>query len=127
MSVSGNPMLLQLAAGADLNTGGGSGAQYKAIAIGGTIAENNSAAFGLLQNKPKSGEDAAVAYFGHMKGVAAGTLAVGELVKVTGSGYLTNAASGDGVCGKVVTAAASGAAVEILGNFITAASSVFAT
>lgn len=127
MSASGEPMCIQAVATADLNTGDGTGAQYKAVAIDGTIAANNSAAFGLLQNKPKNGEDMTIAYFGHMKGVAGGALSRGELVRVTTSGYLTTVASGDGCIGKVITAAASGATVEILGNFVTAASSVFAT
>lgn len=127
MSASGNPLSLQAVAGADLNTGDGTGAQYKAVAIDGTIAANNTAAFGLLQNKPKNGEDMSIAYFGHMKGVAGGTLSRGELVRVTTSGYLTLTASGDGSCGKVITAAASGATVEILGDFISATSSIFAT
>lgn len=127
MSQSGNPLCLQAVAGADLNTGDGTGAQYKAVAIDGTIAANNSSAFGLLQNKPKNGEDMTIAYFGHMKGVAGGTLSRGARVRVTTSGYLTTVASGDGCIGKVVTAAASGATVEILGNFINAVSSVFAT
>lgn len=127
MSASGQPLCLQAVAGADLNTGDGTGAQYKAVAVDGTIAANNSAALGLIQNKPKSGEDLTIAYLGHMKGVAGGALSAGDRVRVTTGGYLTVVVSGDGVCGKVITAAASGATVEILGNFITAASSVFAT
>jgi len=122
MSVQGNLLLpLSLRAGANLQSGDGAGAQYKAIDINGTIAANNSAAFGLLQNKPRSGEDATVGVLGHLKGVGGTALTAGARVKVTTSGYLIVVASGDGSCGKVVTACASGAAVEVLVDFISAA------
>lgn len=109
---------LQLVAGADLNTGGGTGAQYKALKVGGTIAANNSETMGLLQNKPKSGEDATVGYLGHMKGTAGGTITAGALVKVVASGYLLAVTSLDVPCGQAITAAASGATVEGLFSFI---------
>ena len=121
MSADGNKMTLQLTAGADLNTGDGTGAQYKALAVGGTIAGTNALSVGLLQNKPKSGEDATVAYFGHMKGVAGGALTAGNKCKVTTSGYLAAVNSGDGACGKVITTCASGATVEIIADFTHAA------
>ena len=121
MSSSGVPYCIQLKAGADLNTGDGTGAQYKAVAVGGTIAANNTTAMGLLQNKPKTNEDAQVGYFGHMKGVAGGALTAGARVKITTSGYLAACASGDGACGKVIAACASGAAVEGIFDFISAA------
>lgn len=118
MAGSGRFMSLQLTAGADLNAAGGTGAQFKAIAVGGTIAANNSLTMGLLQNKPKNGEDATVGYFGHMKGTAGGTITAGGLVKVTTSGYLLAVTSNDIACGQAITAAASGATVEGLFNFI---------
>lgn len=117
MANDGRFKSLQLTAGADLNTGDGTGAQYKAVAVGGTIAANNNAAFGLIQNKPKSGEDLTVAYEGHMKGVAGAAITAGLNLKVTTSGYLIVVVSGDGSVGKAVTTAASGAAVELIGNF----------
>lgn len=120
MSTTGKGLYLQLRAGADLNTGGGTGTQYKAISVGGTIAADNTA-MGLLQNKPKNNEDASILYLGHGKGVAGVALTAGARVKVTTSGYLTTINSGDGSCGKVITAAASGAAVEGLFDFIGAA------
>ena len=118
MAGSGKFDAIQILAGADLNTGGGTGAQFKAIAVGGTIAANNSLTIGLLQNKPKSGEDATVGYFGHMKGTAGGTITAGGLVKVTTSGYLLAVTSLDVPCGQAIAAAASGATVEGLFNFI---------
>lgn len=124
MSSSGNPMVIQIKAGADLNTGGSTGAQYKAVVVGGTIAGTNALALGLLQNKPKNNEDATVAYFGHMKGVAGAAIAAAALVKVTTSGYLITVTSADFPCGRCITAAASGATVEILGNFVNIRTSV---
>lgn len=109
----------QLVAGADLNTGGGTGAQYKAVAVDGTIAATGTAAIGLLQNKPKSGEDATVAYDGFMKGVAGAAITAGARVIVTTSGYLITAVGAVIPCGRAVTAAVSGGIVNILGNFTT--------
>lgn len=120
MANDGRAKFIQVTAGADLNTGDGTGAQYKAVVIGGTIAANNSA-IGLLYGKPKSGEDAQVLYEGHGKGVAGAAIAAGARMKVTTSGYLITVASGDGACGKALTAAASGAAVEGIFNFPAAA------
>lgn len=118
MSASGNFWSRQLLAGADLNTGGGTGAQFKAIAVGGTIAGTNSLTIGLLQNKPKSGEDAQVGFFGHMKGVAGAAITAGNLLKVTTSGYLVVVTSVDVPCGTALATCASGATVEGHFNFI---------
>jgi hypothetical protein len=109
---------IQLTAGADLNTGGGTGAQFKAAAVGGTIAATSALTIGLIQNKPKNGEDLAVGYFGHMKGVAGAAITAGSRVMVTTSGYLIAATSGHVPIGKTLAAAASGAAVEGLFDFI---------
>lgn len=116
MSASGNIEVVGIAAGADLR-----GAQYKAIAVAGTVAAANSAALGILQNKPNTGEGASIAVAGHMKGVAAAAVTAGARLKVTTSGYLTTVASGDGSCGKALVAASSGSTVEFVGNFALAA------
>jgi hypothetical protein len=120
MAVDGHAKFLQVTAGAALNSGDGTGCQYKAVVVAGTIAADNSA-IGILYNKPKSGEDAQVLYEGHGKGTASASIAAGARVKVTTSGYLVTVSSGDGACGKAVTAAASGAAVECIFNFPSAA------
>lgn len=117
MSESGRMMTLQLVAGADLNTGGGTGAQFKAIAVGGTIAATSALSFGLLQNKPKSGEDATIGYSGHMKGVAGAGITAAARMMVTTSGYLITATSGHVPVGKCIATAASGATVEGLFDF----------
>jgi len=108
---------IQLTAGADLNTGGGTGAQYKAITVGGTIASTSALSYGLLQNKPKSGEDATVGYSGHMKGVAGAPIAAAARLMVTTSGYLITCTSGNIPVGKSLASAASGATVEGLFDF----------
>jgi len=117
MSGTGNFRSIQLAAGADLNTGGGTGAQYKAVAVGGTIAATGTVAIGLLQNKPKSGEDAQVGWEGHMKGVAGAAVTAGARLIVTTSGYLITAVGAVAPCGRALATAASGATVEGLFNF----------
>lgn len=120
MANDGRAQFIQIRAGADLNTGDGMGAQYKAVVVGGTIAANNSA-IGLLYNKPKNNEDAQVLWHGHGKGVAGGAITAGARIKVTTSGYLIAVSSGDGAVGKALTAAASGATVEGLFDFAGAA------
>jgi len=117
MSTSGKFETLALVAGADLNTGDGTGAQYKAVTIGGTIAATGNTAFGLIQNKPKNGEDLTVAYRGIMKGVAGAAISAGARVIVTTSGYLITAVGAVIPCGKAISAASSGAPVEIIGDF----------
>ena len=108
---------IQVVAGADLNTGDGTGAQYKAIAVTGLIAATGTTAIGLLQNKPKSGEDAEVGYEGHMKGVAGAAVVAGARLISTTSGYLITAVGAVIPCGRALAAASSGATVEGLFNF----------
>lgn len=98
-----------------------SGLQYYAVAIGGTIAANNTAAIGILQNKPESGEEATMTYSGRSKFKAGGAIAANGRVKVTTSGFIVAVASGDGACGKALTAAASGEIVEGIFDFSNAA------
>lgn len=116
---TGTPKLIHITAGADLNTGGGTGAQFKAVTVGGTIAVIGTA-LGLLQNKPKNGEDASVAYEGHMKGVAGAAIAAGARLMVTTSGYLITATGAVVPCGRALAAASSGASVEGLFDFTVA-------
>lgn len=106
---------IALSAGQDLSV---SGAQYKAVTVGGTIAANPAEAIGLVQNKPESGESLTVAYRGHMKGYAAAAITAGARLTVTTSGFLTTVASGGGVAlGKCITAASSGDLFDFIGDF----------
>jgi len=120
MSAFGDSKKIQITAGADLNTGGGTGAQFKAVTIGGTIAASNTTAIGLLMNKPLNGEDATVGYSGHMKGVAGAAITAGARLIVTTSGYLITAIGAVIPCGRALATCGSGASVEGLFDFSTA-------
>ena len=99
--------------------------QYKAVAIGGTIAAANTAAVGILQNKPKINEDAAVAFAGRSYYVAGAAVTAGAQLSVTTSGYMiTTVASGSSPCGKALAAVASGGRGEGIFNFATAKTGV---
>ena len=78
-------------AGADI-----SAHQYKVINIAGTIAATANAAYGILQNKPRSGEPAQLRVFGRSLGLAGAAVAANASLKVQ-SGYLIAIASGDNV------------------------------
>ena len=109
--------VIPVVAGADLNGVAGTGAQYKAVAIGGTIASNNDNAIGLLQNKPKSGEDASVAYQGRIKYVAGAAITAGNQVRVTTSGYMIAVLSGYLPVGRALETVGSGGIAEGIFNF----------
>lgn len=121
MSTSGEQNKVAIAAGADL-----SALQYRVIDVAGTLGTNNSAALGVLLNKPKVNESAAVAFSGHMKAYCGGTISAGNRLKAVASGYVTAVAavaSGtapDGSIGKALKAATSGSLVEFIGDFSTA-------
>lgn len=110
-------------AGQDLSV---AGAQYKAIKLDGTIASQAAtaatAAVGLLQTKPQSGEHGAVAMIGVCKGVAAAAINSGAALAVTTSGFLlTYTAAGSGgntPIGRALVQVASGDIFECAVNFI---------
>ena len=101
-------------AGADLSDD----EQYKAIAIGGTIAATGNTTIGILQNKPKSGEDATLGYAGRSRYRAGAAVAAGGLMTVTGSGWLVTVSSGDVSVGKALGAVSSGGIGEGIFNFV---------
>lgn len=103
---------IPVVAGADL-----SAAQYKAIAIGGTIAATGVAAIGILQNKPESGEDAQLGWHGRSRYRAGGAVSAGAQLTVTTSGWFIAATSGTNVVGKALGAVSSGGIGEGLVNF----------
>ena len=106
--------VLSLDSGADL-----SASQFKAVAIGGTIAATSAAAIGIQQNRPSAtGRDLTVSYFGQMKGYAGAAITLDDAVAVTTSGFLISAASGDLGVGRALTAANSGDVFKFLGNFV---------
>lgn len=122
--VAGPVIDYSVPAGANLNTAAGTGTQFKAIVVGGTIAANNGA-LGILQNRPLSGEDATARVFGPTKVVAGGAITAGARFRITTSGYAVACGSneiGVGICG--VTAAVSGGTFEGMVNFLHGLTSV---
>lgn len=102
-------------AGADLSSH-----QYKVINIAGTIAANADAAYGILKNKPQSGEQAQVKVIGRAMALAGAGIAANSKLKVQ-SGYLIAVASGDNnvPVGKILSGAAnSGDIITAAVNFI---------
>ena len=96
--------------------------QYRAITIAGLLADNVSESVGILQNKPKSGEDGALRYFGQSRFQAGGAVAAGASLTIANSGYITTAAAPSSgstteVIGKCVVAVASGGIGQGLFNF----------
>ena len=74
--------------------------QYRAIGADGDVAASPSEAHGILQNKPESGQTAALVYQGRSKFRAGGAIGAGAQITVSASGWLTAAGSGDIVVGK---------------------------
>lgn len=116
MATQGDSSKIAVIAGADL-----SAAQYKVVDVAGTIAANNTAALGILVNKPRAGDGASVAFLGHTKAWVGAAVSAGARLKTTTSGFLTNVASGDGSCAKALKAASSGSLCEVLVDFVSAA------
>ena len=93
--------------------------QYKVVRVTGDLADNNGEAYGVLQNKPQSGEHATVAISGVMKAYAGAAIAAGASLACTNSGFLITATSGTGVSiGKNKNVAVgSGDVFTFFGNF----------
>lgn len=99
-------------AGTDL-----SGAQYKAIVIGGTIAANDLA-IGILQNKPSaSGREATAGILGRSRYVAGAAVVAGARLSVTTAGFMITTTSGGSVQGRALGAVSSGGIGEAFINF----------
>ena len=95
-------------AGEDLNNDASTGL---AIAIDdGKRANDGKEASGILlpHSRPKSGEHGAIGCTGILKYRAGGTVAAGNLLTVSTSGYFTVAASGYYIVGRGMEAVASG-------------------
>lgn len=102
-------------AGEDLNAA--DEGQYRAINIAGLLADNCTEAYGLLQNKPKSGEDAAVRFSGRSRFQTGGAVNSGSLLTVSASGWITASASGDAIIGRCIVGVASGGIGQGIFNF----------
>ena len=91
--------------------------QYHAVIIGGTIAPAGSTACGILQNRPKIGEDGSVAYSGRSRYRAGGSVTAGGLISVAASGWFTAAVSGGYAVGRATQTVTSGSIGEGVFNF----------
>ena len=96
--------------------------QYKAITYNGALASENDTTIGILQNKPKNGEAARVAYLGRVAAIAGAAITAGAPVRVTTSGYLIAVGSGYSACGKCLETSnvSSGDQFSALVNFANA-------
>lgn len=110
MAIEGNFDTDTVVAGADL-----SAMQYKVISIAGVMAASNLTAYGVLQNAPLSGEHATLAVRGKMKAKAGGTITKGAPLVMTASGTLQ--VGSQGIVGKALAAASSGAVFPFNGDF----------
>lgn len=117
MAEQGERLHISTEAGADL-----SDKQYRAIDIDGTLATETDEAFGVLQNKPESGEPGALAVMGKMKGIAGAAISAKARLKVASGGFIITATSGSGLCGKNLNVSVgSGDTFSFIGNFASAA------
>lgn len=104
-------------AGADLT---GDGVKFKAITYAGTIAATSIAAAGILGFGGKQNENVTLDTLGVFKaqfGTAVNT--AGYPLKVTTSGYIVAAASGDESIGRATAITASGDIAQAMFNFLT--------
>lgn len=92
-------------------------AQYHAVIIGGTIAPAGSTACGILQNRPKVGEDGTVVFNGRSRYRAGAAVTAGALVSVAASGWFTTAVSGGYAVGRATQTVTSGSIGEGIFNF----------
>jgi hypothetical protein len=69
---------------------------------------------GVLDNEPKSGENATVVVAGLTRCFAGATMGAGNWVTVTASGTATVATSGDYILGKSISGCASGSNFQLL-------------
>jgi hypothetical protein len=107
---------IQITAGADLDT---PASRFKAVTVGGTIAASaNWAAAGILRHGGKTGETLSVIYEGITKVLAGGAITSGGLpIKITTSGFIIAAASGDVSIGRALAPCASGDLVQAFVDF----------
>lgn len=92
-------------------------AQYHAVSINGTIADNNTEALGIIVNKPRLGENGSVEFSGITRYRAGAAVSAGARLKVVSSGWLEAVGSGDLAVGTNLEAVSSGGIGEGIFNF----------
>ncbi len=94
-------------------------ARFHAVSFAGLVVASHSRAAGILVTSARSGERVSVVYEGVAKcAIGAAVTTLGYPLKITTSGWLIAAASGDAHCGRTTTAAASGDFVECWVDFM---------
>ncbi|HEY6922581.1 MAG TPA: capsid cement protein [Steroidobacteraceae bacterium] len=95
-------------------------ARYHAVSFAGLVVASTSRAAGILVTSAKSGERVSVVYEGVAKVAAGGAVStLGYPLKITTSGWLVVAASGDAMVGRATATCASGDLVEAFVDFMT--------
>lgn len=107
---------MPVVAGADLDT---PASRFKAVTIGGTIAASVTyTAAGILRNGGKTGETLGVIYEGITKVLAGAAIASGGMqLKITTSGFIIAAVSGDLSIGRSLGFCSSGDFVQAFVDF----------
>jgi hypothetical protein len=105
-----------IVAGANLDT---PASRFKAVTIAGTIAAAvDSNAAGILRHGGKTGESLGVIYEGITKVLAGAAITSGGLpIKITTSGFIISAVSGDLTIGRSLSFCASGDLVQAFVDF----------
>jgi hypothetical protein len=107
---------IAIVAGADLDT---PASRFKAVTIGGTIAASVTyTSLGILRHGGKTGETLGVIYEGITKVLAGAAITSGGMqLKITTSGYIIAAVSGDLTIGRSLGFCASGDLVQAFVDF----------
>lgn len=96
--------------------------QYRAVMIGSAddkvivTSQTNQEAFGVVQNKPSSGEAARVCIFGYCKGIAADTVTRGQHVAGDAKGFLAPRTTSGTVLGMAMQSVGSGSVFSLIVN-----------
>ena len=106
---------ITVVAGADLSS-----QQYKNVNLSGVLATSSTNFYGILQNKPQSGEHGTVRWLGYTKAYMPVSIGGGSFVgqSDSNSGELAIVTSGGVADGRIIIAAASGgiATVQLFGG-----------
>ena len=95
-------------------------ARFHAVSFAGLVVASYSRAAGILVTSARSGERVGVVYEGVQKVAIGGTVTtLGFPLKITTSGWIVAAASGDTTIGRSTVACASGDLAEAFVDFMT--------
>jgi hypothetical protein len=95
-------------------------ARFHAVSFAGLVVANTSRALGILVTSARSGERISAVVEGVAKVAVSGAVStLGYPLKITTSGWLTVAASGDPMVGRATATCASGDLVEAFVDFMT--------